>query len=239
MKLDNNNELIIKNDINNNNLQSFFLENVLGKTINTGIDIGIRTILPDFIEDQLINLKDNLLKHGLKEGINQTVRDTIELGKSAIGIVTGNFDNIAQMQNAIKSGGIIDGVSNVLDSVINRVQNKGLINSNIAQTIKQGKSIILNNVEKNIEKQFENQTKALEKTQTYISNWKNYYKNQNFDGMEIEYKKLEKELKNLVPLEQTLNEARTIENLHTLIKNKGNNFELSNEEIELAQKLII
>ena len=55
--------------------------------------------------------------------------------------------------------------------------------------------------------------------------------------MEKEYEKLENELKNLVPLENTINEARTIENLHNLIKNNGQNFNLTQEQLELAEKL--
>ena len=55
--------------------------------------------------------------------------------------------------------------------------------------------------------------------------------------MEIEYKKIEEALKNLVPLENVINQARTIENLHNLIKNNGQNFELSKEQLELAEKL--
>ena len=49
---------------------------------------------------------------------------------------------------------------------------------------------------------------------------------------------LSKELKNLVPLEKTINEARSIENLHLLIKNNGQNFEITEEQIKLAKKLI-
>lgn len=56
--------------------------------------------------------------------------------------------------------------------------------------------------------------------------------------MERQYKNIEKELKNIVPLENTIKEARNIENLHTLIKNKGGKFSLTKEEIELAKKLV-
>ena len=55
--------------------------------------------------------------------------------------------------------------------------------------------------------------------------------------MEKEYEKLEKELENLIPLENTINEARTIENLHNLIKNNGQDFNLTKEQLELAEKL--
>ncbi len=217
--------------------QKSFLETALGKTINTGIDIGIRTILPDFIENQVIELKDNLINYGLKDGIKKSIDDSINIGKSAIGIITGNFENIIQMQEAVRSGGIIDNISSLLDTVVNKVHSNGLINSNVAKTIKQGKNTILNNIEKNIENTFNSQIKSLNNTEKNIENWKKYYNDKNFEGMEKEYRKIEKEINNLAPLEKTINDARTIENLHLLIKNNGQNFELSNEQIELAQKL--
>ena len=236
-------EKILNNNIDiNNNLeleknQKNFLETTLGKTINTGIDIGIRAVLPDFIEEQIIDLKDNLIKYVLKDGIKKSIDDAINIGKSAIGIVSGNFENISQMQEAIKSGGIIDNVSSLLDTVINKVQSNGLINSTVARTIKQGKNSILNNVEKNIENTFNNQIKALNYTEKYIENWKNYFENKNFNGIEKEYIKINKEINNLVPIEKMISEARTIQNLHNLIKNNGQDFNLTQEQMELAEKL--
>ena len=232
-----NNDLERNNNIEIENKQKSFLETSLGKTINTGIDIGIRTILPDYIEGQIIDLKDNLIKYGLKDGIKKSIDDAINLGKSTIGIISGNFENISQMQEAIKNGGIIDNISSLLDSVINKVQSNGLINTTIARTIKQGKNSILNNVEKNIENTFNNQIKALSYTEKYIANWKNYFDNKDFNGMEREYKKIEKEASILAPIEKMLNDINKIKNLHNLIKNNGQNFNLTNEQIELAEKL--
>ncbi|CDE14799.1 unknown [Clostridium sp. CAG:470] len=232
-----NNSIELNNNLEIEKEQKNFLETTLGKTINTGIDIGIRAILPDYIEEQIIDLKDNLIKYGLKEGIKKSIDDAINIGKSAIGIVSGNFENIAQMQEAIKNGGIIDNVSSLLDSVINKVQSNGLINSTVARTIKQGKNSILNNVEKNIENTFNNQIKALNYTEKYIENWKNYFENKDFNGMEKEYKKIKTEMNYLAPIEKMINEARTIENLHMLIKNNGQDFNLTKEQMELAEKL--
>lgn len=232
-----NNSIELNNNLEIEKEQKNFLETTLGKTINTGIDIGIRAILPDYIEEQIIDLKDNLIKYGLKEGIKKSIDDAINIGKSAIGIVSGNFENIAQMQEAIKNGGIIDNVSSLLDCVINKVQTNGLINSTVARTIKQGKNSILNNVEKNIENTFNNQIKALNYTEKYIENWKNYFENKDFNGMEKEYKKIKTEMDYLAPIEKMINEARTIENLHMLIKNNGQDFNLTKEQMELAEKL--
>lgn len=232
-----NNSLEQNNNLEIEEKQNNFLETALGKTINTGVDIGLRAVLPDYIEDQIIDLKENLIKYGLKDGIKKSIDDAINIGKSAIGIVTGNFDNISQMQEAIKSGGILDNISDLLDSVINKVYSKGLINSTIARTIKQGKNSILNNVEKNIENTFNAQIKSLSYTEKYVDNWKSYFENKNFDGMEKEYKKIEKEISNLAPIEKMINEVRTIENLHNLIKNNGQDFNLTKEQLELAEKL--
>ena len=40
-----------------------------------------------------------------------------------------------------------------------------------------------------------------------------------------------------MPIETTLQEARKIENIQTLIQNKNGDFNLSEEELELAKKL--
>ena len=55
--------------------------------------------------------------------------------------------------------------------------------------------------------------------------------------MEKEYKKIEKEINNLIPIEKTISDVRTIENLHNLIKNNGQDFDLTREQLELAEKL--
>lgn len=227
----------LNNDLINEQSQKNFLTTTLGKGINTAIDIGIRTILPDFIEEQIINLKDNMVNYGLKEGINKSIEDALNFGKSAIGVITGNFENVSQMQSALQSGGVIDSLSTVIDEVVNRVKKAGLINNNVANTIKQGKNVILNNVESNIQKTFNNQIKSFENIEKNIKNWKDAFNKKDFNIMEKEYNKIQVALKNLVPLEKTISEARTIENLHNLIKNNGKNFDLTQEEIELANKL--
>lgn len=235
--LEKNNEINLENNLVNENKQKNFLETTLGKTINTAVDIGIRALLPDFIDEQVINIKDNLLNYGLKDGITKTIDDSIDLGKSAIGIVTGNFENVSQMQEAIKTGGLIDGISSLLDTVVDKVKEAGLINNTVASTIKQGKNVILNSVESNIENTFNKQYESIEYINKYISNWKNYFEDKNFEGMEKEYNKIETQLKNVAPIQKTINDAKTIEVLHNLIKNNGQDFNLTQEQLELAEKL--
>lgn len=235
--IEKNNDINIQKSLSNERSQNSFLNSALWKTINTGIDIGLRSLLPDLLEDQVINLKDNLLNYGFKEGINKSIKEAINLGKSALGIVTGDFENISQMQAAIQNGGILDSVDNLLNVAINKTRNSGIISINTANLIKNGKNIILDNIERNIEKEFTNQLQSLENVNGYIDNWKTYYNNKDFSNMEKEYSKIERELKNLVPMEKTLLEARKVENIHNLIKNNGLNFDISEDTISLAEKL--
>lgn len=231
------NNLNRENEIIKTEDQTKFIETTLGKTINFGLDIGLRALLPDYIEQQVIDIKNTLMQEGFSNGIKKVVSSAIDFGKSAIGIVTGNFENISQVQTAIKNGGIIDSVSGIVDSVLNRVNKTGKLPYNITNTIRKGKNIILNSITNKIEEEFTNQLDAAEKLQKYENNWKQYFNNKDFIGMQREYEKIREKLKILIPMENTLKQARTIENLHTLIKNNGQDFNLSKEELELVNLL--
>lgn len=145
---------------------------------------------------------------------------------------------MSQVKNVIKSGGLIDSVSDVLDWGIKKSKENGLINNTTASLIQKGKNTILNTVNNNIENNLTSQMESIEKIDKYISNWSEYYQNQDFSNMEKQYKKIEKELGQVLPLENVITKARQLENLHQLIKNKGGDFNLSKEELELANKLI-
>ena len=227
----NTNEIVTEKEQNN------FLETTLGKVINSALDVGIRMALPDFIEDGVVEVKDALLQGGLKEGINTAINGAIDLGKSVLGIFTGKFEDISQARDAVKSGGIIDGISDVIDTVIDKTSSKGLINNNVASLISNGKDAILNSVSNNIENEFMEQINGAEKLAKYEGNWKEYYNNQDFEGMQREYEKIQEKLKELLPIENTLKEARIIENIHNLIKNNGQNFNLTKEQLELSKML--
>lgn len=226
------------NELTNTKEQNQFLDSTIGKVINTAIDLGIRWVLPDFVENQIIDVKNTLIRGGLKEGIDKAVENAVELGKSVTGIFTGKFDNISQAQNAIKNGGIIEGVSNVIDSAISVTTQKGWLPKEIGKVIKQGKNVILDNVSSNIETEFVSQLNSIEKLGKYENNWRTYYKEQDFEGMEREYQKIKEKLKEIMPLETTIRQARAIENIHLLVKNNGRDFNISEEQMQLAGVLV-
>ena len=241
------NSLVLESSLNleNNNSnivtyekQKSFLESSLGQVINGGVDLGLRALLPDIIEDQVIDIKNSILNDGFSAGIKTAIDSVVDLGKSALGIFTGKFENMSQVKNTIKKGGLIDSVSDVLNWGINKSEEKGLINNQTASIIKKGKNTILNTINNNIENNLTSQMESIEKIDKYISIWSTFYQDQDFGNMEKQYKKIEKELSNVMPLENVITKARQVENLHTLIKNKGGDFNLSKEELELANKLI-
>ena len=163
----------------------------------------------------------------------------LNLGKSAIGIFTGEFENISQIQTAVKNGGIIDGISNLLDYSIKFAKNKGLINASTANLLKQGKNTILNSISSKIEEELTEQLKAAEKLQEYCNKWQENYEKEDFSSMESNFKNIEKYLEKITPFENTIKQARKIENIHNLIKNNGKNFNISENEKILAEKLAI
>lgn len=212
-------EIDIQNDLNNKDLevgkeQKSFLETTLGGIINTGLNLGIKYLLPDFVEDEVI-----------------------DLGKSAIGIVTGKFDDISQMQKAVENGGIIDTISKGIDTGINKVNEKGKLNDTISNVIKKGKNLILDNISSNIEEMIVEQGNEINKFETSINEWKKAYENKDFDLMEKEMKNINKYLEKIMPLENIIKEARIVENIHSLIKNNNKNFEINEVELEAANVL--
>lgn len=232
-----NKELENKYSVNLYENQKSFLESNLGKTINSALDIGLKAALPNLIEDQVIDIKNIILEQGFKEGVKQIINSGIEMGKSITGVVTGNFENISQVQLAVKNGGILDSISQLLDVTINFAKNKNLINNSISKILKQSKNTIINSIEDKIEETLTNQLKSVEKLEKYCENWKGFYENKDFSGMEKSYKNIENYLNRVMPIENTINEARKIQNIHSLIKNNGKNFDISEQELILAEKL--
>lgn len=232
--LEKNSELISENLYNN---QKNFLESSLGKVINMALDIGLKAWLPDLIEDEIIDIKDCILENGFKEGVKEIINSGIDFGKSVSGIVTGEFESVEQIQMAVKNGGILDQVSDLIDDVLKIVKQKDLINNSTISLIKSGKNSIISSISNKIEETLTNQIKSVEKIEKFTKMWNNAYGIQDFEKMENSYKNIKNELEKIVPLEKIINKARIIENVHNLIKNNGKNFNLTEAELELATKL--
>lgn len=233
-----NQEKTIGNNLKIEEKQNKFLNTMLGKAINTGVNLGIRAVLPNFIEDQVIDLKDTLIREGLGQTIKQAINSTIDLGKSIIGIATGHFENLSQARNATKHGGILDTISGGLEFALKTANKKGLVSDKITNLISGGKEIIVDSIKTNKDSEFNNQLGKIENLNNDMKRWNKYYKEKDLDGIRRENINIQRNLKAIFPIENTIQEARKIENLSKIILKNEGNFNLSEEEINLANRLI-
>ena len=117
-----------------------------------------------------------------------------------------------------------------------KIQRK--INENIINVIKKGKNIILDNVSTNIEDMLEKEDTKLEKFKNNINEWKEAFNNQDFATMEDKIKIIKENLEEVIPIENIINEAKTVENIHEKIKNNNKDFNISELELEAAKVLV-
>lgn len=181
-------------------------------------------------------IKNVIINDGFKEGMKAAVNAASNIGKSITGIFTGKFDTVSQAYNAVKSGGIIDSASKIVDNAVKSAQDNNLIKASTAKLIKKSKNVVKDCISSKIEENFMEQVDGIEKVGKYINNWNSCLKQKDLAGMKREYNKITKKLDSLIPLESTLKQARSIENIQTLIKNKGGTLDnITEEELNLAQ----
>ena len=82
------------------------------------------------------------------------------------------------------------------------------------------------------------QLTAIENIGKYNEQCMKYYEEKDFEQFEKYYQKTKSALKTTLPLENTIKQARVIENLYERVKQNGKNFDLSQAELDLAQKLV-
>lgn len=218
------------------NIQEGFLQSKIGQIVNSAIDFGLKEILPDFVEDEVIEVKDALFTGGLKEGIDTAIENAINLGKNIVGIFNENFKNIDQVEKSLEKGEIIEGISDSIDFIVNKLEKSNIISTNISELIKNGKNLILGNVDSNIKNEFNSELKSLKKIEKYIKNWEKYYSEKNIEGLNTEFNKIKKQLKNIIPLENIINNVRKIENINQLIKN-SDEFNFDEVYLNIAEKI--
>ena len=236
--LEHNNTL--KNNINLDidNRQKTFLETNIGKVVDSAVDLGIRTVLPNLIEDQVIDIKNIILDQGFKDGLSEIINTGLDFGKSAIGVLTGNFENISQVQMAVKKGGIIDSISRLLDFSINLAAKTNLISNDMASVIKSGKNTIMENITVKVENELTSQIREIEKLDKYCNKWQEALENKDLTEMNKIYRNIQKHEQEIIPIERVINNIRKIDNIQELIKSKENIEDITDNELVLAGKII-
>lgn len=227
----------VENDKVVENKQTKFLETSIGKIVNTSLDIGLKIILPDFLENEVISLKDKILENGLKDGISKAIKSAIDVGRKISNISTEKFESISEVKETIEKGGLIDKISKKLEEVIDVIEEKGTLTKKNAKKIKKEKNDILDTLSNKLEADFSKQIESSNKIEKYINNWQKYYEEENFAKMCKEFEKIKKENENMIPFEKNNKEINKIGNIHNLINSKNGEFNLSEIEKELIKKL--
>ena len=125
-----------------------------------------------------------------------------------------------------------------MDKTLDKINSNGKINENIINVIKKGKNIILDNVSTNIEDMLEKEDTKLEKFKNNINEWKEAFNNKDFETMEDRIKIIKENLEEVIPIENIINEAKIVENIHEKIKNNNKDFNISELELEAAKVLV-
>lgn len=206
---------------NLNQIDEKFCE-VITNTIDSIYNEILKTFLPDSIEDKVIKIKDQIGLSKLSKNVENFIREIINSkGKNDLTKSIKEL-NIEKQTNTLISN--IGDAFNLSMNQINKLENN--------------KKAISKKVEEQLSKEIKNYINTFEKNEKYISEWEKFYISRDFESMDKVYKKIERNLKNIIPIEEKIKEVRELENLHLLIKRKGGDFNLTNEEIELTKKLV-
>ncbi len=209
----------------------------IGNLADTALEFGLRTVLPDFIEDDVIDIKNKFIEEGFTEGIKEIYEKVKDIWKSIQGIFTGKFENIDQVKRLIETDGILDGASDLIDKILKTMLSKKKISKSTYNLIKTGKKEILNSLESELENYYKIDTYSLEKIQEYCQEWKENYTKENYQEMQKTMNKIKQRLDKSESIEKIIKQAREIEKIQKYIEEKGSIENLSESEKMLIEKI--
>lgn len=202
------------------------IDEKFSKTINNTIDNIyneiLRTFLPDSIEDKVIKIKDQL-------GLSQLSKKVADFTKDVINNKSEKKENKNMSDLNIEKE---------TSKIISSIKDSYNLTTQQIKKLEKNKEAISNKVVQELNKEIKNYVNVFKKNDKYINEWKEFYNSKDFKNMEKIYKKIEKNMKNIAPIEEKIKEVRELENVHLLIKRKGGDFNFTNEELELTKRLL-
>ena len=182
-----NNEILNEESVKIEEKQNSFLESTLGKVINTGVDIALRAILPNMIEDEVIRNKKCNFEWWISRRYKNSNKCCNKYRKKYIRYIYRKiWYSITSIFSSEISDGIIDSASKIVDTAVKSAQDNNLIKSSTAKVIKKSKNVIKDCISSKIEENFMEQVDGVEKIGKYINNWNTYLNQRDLAGMKRE-----------------------------------------------------
>lgn len=194
----------------------------INKTIDNIYNEILKVFLPDSIEDKVIEIKDQLR-------LSQLSKKVADFTKDIINNKGGKKEN--------KDISDLD-IEKETSKIISTIKDSYNLSTQQINKLEKNKDTIVNKIEQELDKEIKKYVNAFQKNDKYINEWKEFYNSKDLKNMEKMYKKIEKNMKDIVPLEEKIKEIRELENIHLIIKKKGGDFNLTNEELELTKRLL-
>ena len=108
-----------------------FLRQLFGQMVNRGLDIGIRVVFPDFLENSIIEVKDAFIQEGLGSAVRTAIDQTMELGRQALDFVRRGFSSTPDAISVLDRGDVTGNISKTIDEAITKMGNNNEINPEI------------------------------------------------------------------------------------------------------------
>lgn len=207
------------------------------KIANNALNFGLKAILPDFIEDDIIQIKDSFINEGFEKGLEEAKEKAEEVWKSVKGFFTGEFDTVGEIQKLIQKNGILDTASDLVDKITKLLLSKKIINKTTYNLIKTGKKEILNALEGELNNYYKIDTYDLESLNEQIEKWQKNYNDSDYESMEKTAKTILNILDKVDQIEAVINKARSIQKVQKYIQEKGSKEKLTKAERKLIEAI--
>ncbi len=211
----------------------------ISKLANNALDFGLRAALPDFIEDDVIEIKNAFVKEGFISGIEETLKKIEDIVNSIKGLFKGEFESVEQVKRLIQKNGILDAASSLIDTISKKLLEKDIIDKTAYNMIKSGKNEILSSLETQLKKYYKEDEYSIEKLSQSCEEWKEELKKENYEGMKKSINKVKQRLEQSLIVENTIKEARNIEKMEKYIEKNGSLDSLTESQKNLLKSLTI
>lgn len=89
-----------------------------------------------------------------------------------------------------------------------------------------------------MEQSFKDQYNSISNIEKSIGKWETAFENKDMKNLDKEFEKITSELKGIMPIKDLMFKTEEISNIQELLKNNGNDFNLSKEQLDMAKKMV-